>query len=199
MITIQEIEEKCRACTKCELCKERTNVVPGSGNPNADVMFIGEGPGKNEDQQGKPFVGAAGKFLDVLLEHAGLKREDVYIANVVKCRPPGNRDPLPEEIEACWPYLVAQVKAIKPTLIITLGRHSMNRFLPDLKVSQVHGQAKRYKGIDGGKQVYYPMYHPAVALYNGSYREVLIEDIKKVPALLKKIKKEQLNEHDATI
>ncbi len=194
MPTLQEIEEQCRKCKKCLLHEGRTNTVPGAGSPKAEVMFIGEGPGKDEDLQGEPFVGAAGKFLDQLLEEAGLKREDVYIANVVKCRPPGNRDPFPEEVEACWPYLEAQIRAIQPELIVTLGRHSMGRFLPGLKISQAHGKAKRYKGLDGGKQVYYPMYHPAVALYNGSYREILIEDAKRIPKLLKKIKKEKLNE-----
>ncbi len=194
MTNLKDIEEKCRKCKKCLLHEGRTNSVPGEGSEKAEVMFIGEGPGKDEDLQGRPFVGAAGKFLDQLLEAAGLKREDVYIANVVKCRPPGNRDPLPEEIEACWPYLEEQIKTIKPALIVTLGRHSMNRFLPGLKISQVHGKAKRYKGITGGKQVYYPMYHPAVALYNGSYREILMEDIKRIPKLLKKIKNENLNE-----
>ncbi|OIP80489.1 uracil-DNA glycosylase [Candidatus Peregrinibacteria bacterium CG22_combo_CG10-13_8_21_14_all_44_10] len=192
--TLRDIEDQCKKCTKCPLHEGRTNGVPGEGNPHAEIMFIGEGPGKDEDLQGRPFVGAAGKFLDHLLSTVDLKREDVYIANVVKCRPPNNRDPLPEEIAACWPYLEAQIRAIKPILIVTLGRHSMGRFLPGLKISEAHGKAKRYKGIDGGKQVYYPMYHPAVALYNGSYREILIEDMKNIPVLLQKIKKENLNE-----
>ncbi|EKD48261.1 MAG: hypothetical protein ACD_65C00041G0001 [uncultured bacterium] len=195
--TLKELEEACKKCTNCDLCKGRTNTVPGEGSAKAEIMFIGEGPGKDEDIQGKPFVGAAGKFLNQLLETACLKREDVYIANVVKCRPPNNRDPLPEEIEACWPYLEAQIELIKPELIVTLGRHSMGRLLPGLKISEAHGKAKRYKGIDGGKQVYYPMYHPAVALYNGSYREILIEDARRIPKLLEKIKKEKLNERNA--
>lgn len=198
MTTLQELEEKCRNCKKCRLCEGRKNSVPGTGNDKAEIMFIGEGPGKDEDIQGEPFVGAAGKFLNELLASINLKREDVYIANVVKCRPPGNRDPFPEEIEACWPYLEKQIKIIKPELIVTLGRHSMGRFLPGLKISQAHGQAKRYKGIDGGKQVYYPMYHPAVALYNGSYRGILVEDMKRIPKLLKKIKEENLNMRNPT-
>lgn len=194
MSSLKDVEDKCRKCKKCRLAEGRNNVVPGKGNEKAEIMFIGEGPGKDEDLQGEPFVGAAGKFLTELLDLIGLKREDVYIANVVKCRPPGNRDPFPEEVEACWPYLEAQVKAIEPELIVTLGRHSMDRFLPGLKISQVHGKPKRYKGITGGKQVYYPMYHPAVALYNGSYREVIKEDMMRIPKLLEKIKKENLNE-----
>lgn len=194
--TLKELEEICKKCTKCDLCKNKTNTVPGEGNEKAEIMFIGEGPGKDEDLQGRPFVGAAGKFLNTMLESISLRREDVYIANVVKCRPPNNRDPLPEEIEACWPYLEAQIRLIKPELIVTLGRHSMGKFLPGLKISEAHGKAKRYKGIDGGKQVYYPMYHPAVALYNSSYREILIEDIHHIPKLLEKIKKENLNERN---
>ncbi|EKD63568.1 MAG: hypothetical protein ACD_51C00253G0004 [uncultured bacterium] len=194
MTNLQEIINQCGNCRKCRLYEGRKNVVPGDGNENAEIMFIGEGPGKDEDLQGKPFVGAAGKFLNELLNSINLEREDVYIANVIKCRPPGNRDPFPEEIEACWPYLEAQIRIIRPALIVTLGRHSMGRFLPGLKISQAHGQPKRYKGIDGGKQVYYPMYHPAVALYNGSYREILIRDMKRIPKLLEKIKNENLNE-----
>lgn len=163
--------------------------MPGEGSFDADIMFVGEAPGKSEDEQGKPFVGAAGKFLDELLNEIGLKRSDVFITNVVKCRPPENRDPLDEEINTCWSYLETQINEIKPKLIVTLGRHAMYRFLPDdLRISNVHGQAKRYKGIWQEKQVYYPMYHPAVALYNGSYREILIKDMKKIPKVLEKIK-----------
>lgn len=188
MSTLEDIRNNIIVCTKCGLSKTRTHAVPGEGNMNADIMFIGEGPGKSEDEQGKPFVGAAGKFLDELLSEIGMNRGDVFITNVVKCRPPGNRDPLDNEIAVCWPYLEAQIKLIKPKLIVTLGRHAMNRFLPDLKISKVHGQAKRYKGIWSDKQVYFPMYHPAVALYNGSYREILKADMKKIPKLLSMIK-----------
>ncbi|MFA6529247.1 MAG: uracil-DNA glycosylase [Candidatus Gracilibacteria bacterium] len=198
MMNLSEIENACKNCKKCNLYKGRTNAVPGEGSVHAQVMFIGEGPGKDEDLQGRPFVGAAGKFLNQLIEAAGLKREDVFIANVVKCRPPNNRDPEPEEIQSCWPYLEEQIRIIKPELIITLGRHSMGRFLPGLKISEAHGKPKRYKGIDGGKQVYYPMYHPAVALYNGSYRQILIDDAMRIPKLLKKIKEENLNERNTT-
>jgi len=184
---IEKIRQQVVNCQKCGLCKTRNNSVPGEGNVNADIMFIGEGPGKNEDLKGVPFVGAAGKFLDTLLESIGLTRADIFITNIVKCRPPANRDPEPDEKRACWPYLIEQIKAIKPKLIVTLGRHAMNTFLPGLKISQVHGQAKRYKGIWQEKQVYFAMYHPAVALYNGSYREILLEDMQKIPKILKKL------------
>lgn len=187
MSTLETIKNEVLVCNKCRLSQKRTNAVPGSGNPNADIMFIGEGPGKSEDEQGVPFVGAAGKFLDELLAEIGMKRSDVFITNIVKCRPPGNRDPQDDEIAVCWPYLKEQVRLIKPKLIVTLGRHAMNRFIPDLKISNVHGQAKRFKGVATDKQVYFPMYHPAVALYNGSYREILKEDMRKIPKLLSMI------------
>lgn len=187
MPDIEELNNEVRSCTKCSLCKTRINAVPGEGNPKADIVFIGEAPGKNEDIEGRPFVGAAGKFFNELLAAIGLKREEVFITNIVKCRPPGNRDPEEKEIKTCWPYLERHLKIIKPKLIVTLGRHSMNAFLPGLKISQVHGQAKRFKGIWSDKQVYFPMYHPAVALYNGSYRKILLEDMKKIPKILSKI------------
>src|SRR5882757_7691100 len=165
-----------------ELAVTATQLVFGDGNPDADVVFIGEAPGKNEDIQGIPFVGAAGKFLDEMLQMIGLKRHDVYITNIVKYRPPNNRDPFPDEKEAFLPYLEAQLEAIKPKLTITLGRHSLNCFLPDLSISQVHGQPKRYKG-----QVYLPLFHPAAALYNGGMRQTLIDDFAKIPLILKKL------------
>jgi len=165
-----------------QLASSATQLVFGDGNPDADVVFIGEAPGKNEDLQGKPFVGAAGKFLNEMLESIGLSREDVYITNIVKYRPPNNRDPLPDEKSEFLPYLQIQLDIIQPKLVITLGRHSLNCFLPDLKISQVHGQPKRYKGL-----VYLPLYHPAAALYNGGMRETLIEDFNKIPIILKKI------------
>lgn len=164
----------------CEdLSKTATQLVFGDGDINADLVFIGEAPGKNEDIQGKPFVGAAGKFLNEMLEMIGLKREDVYITNIVKYRPPNNRDPLPEEKAAFLPFLMAQLSAIKPNIVITLGRHSLNCFLPDLSISQVHGQPKRLNG-----QVYLPLFHPAAALYNGSMRQTLIDDFAKIPLIL---------------
>jgi len=185
LTALHEQIKKCRLCRLCEL--GATQAVPGDGNFNAQVMFIGEAPGRDEDKMGKPFVGAAGKFLNTMLEAIGLKREDVFITNIVKHRPPENRDPLPDEIEACWPYLEEQIKIIKPKLIVTLGRHAMGKFLPGLKISVVHGQAKRVKGLWAEKQVYMPMYHPASALYNPGLRETLIHDMKKIPILLKKI------------
>jgi len=175
------------ACKNCRLFEGTNNAVPGEGTIKADVLFIGEAPGKDEDLQGKPFVGAAGKFLTKMIESIGLTRDDVYITNIVKHRPPNNRDPLDDEVEACWPFLVRQIEIIKPKLIVTLGRHSMNRFMPGLKISNVHGRAKRTKGIDGNMQVFLPLYHPASALYNPGLRDTLIRDMHKIPILLKKI------------
>jgi uracil-DNA glycosylase family 4 len=165
-----------------ELRKGATQLVFADGNAEAQIVFIGEAPGKNEDQQGKPFVGAAGKFLNEMLEMIQMKREDIYITNIVKYRPPNNRDPLPAEKEAFLPYLQEQLDIIKPKLIVTLGRHSMDVLLPGLKISQVHGQPKRYHGI-----VYMPLFHPAAALYNGGMRQTLIDDFALIPQILKKI------------
>lgn len=162
-----------------ELAKTATQLVFGDGNPNSDIVFIGEAPGKNEDLKGIPFVGAAGKFLNEMLEMIGLDREDIYITNIVKYRPPNNRDPLPEEKTEFLPYLQEQLAIIKPKLIITLGRHSMECFLPGLKISQCHGQPKRKDG-----QVYLPLFHPAAALYNGGMRQTVIDDFMTIPALL---------------
>jgi uracil-DNA glycosylase len=184
---LDEINERMAACSECVLRGTCTQVVPGEGPADAEIMFIGEGPGKKEDELGRPFVGAAGKFLDEMLELIKLKREDVYIANVVKCRPPENRDPLPEEATACWPWLLEQIKIIQPKLIVTLGRHSMERFLSRQKISQLHGTLVK-KTIPGiGQQNFYTLYHPAAALYNGSMREVLIKDFKRIPKVLEKI------------
>jgi uracil-DNA glycosylase len=165
-----------------DLAKTATQLVFGDGSLDADIVFIGEAPGKNEDLQGLPFVGAAGKFLNEMLAGIGLERKDVYITNIVKYRPPGNRDPLPEEKQAFLPYLQTQLEVIKPKLVATLGRHSMDSLLPGLQISQVHGQPKRYKG-----QVYLPLFHPAAALYNGGLRQTLIDDFAKIPAILAKI------------
>jgi len=165
-----------------DLAAGATQLVFGEGSPDADIVFIGEAPGKNEDLTGKPFVGAAGKFLDELLKIIGLNREDVYITNIVKYRPPNNRDPLPLEKEAFLPYLMEQLEVIKPKLIVTLGRHSLNCFLPGLQISSCHGRPKRYQG-----QVYLPLFHPAAALYNGSMRQVLIEDFELIPNILSKL------------
>lgn len=176
---MSELEEKVRACTICPLHKGRINAVPGAGNPNADIMFIGEGPGKNEDEQGLPFVGAAGKLLDEMLASVGLKREDVYIANVVKCRPPNNRDPLPNEIESCIPYLKEQIVLIQPKIIVTLGRFSMNLFLPDAKISRDHGKLQKVNKLH-----ILPLYHPAAALYNGGLRDTLFQDFSLLSKIL---------------
>ena len=185
---LNELNKKTKECQSCILRKTCTQVVPGEGSADAEIMFIGEGPGQKEDELGRPFVGAAGKFLDEMLGVINLKREEVYIANVVKCRPPQNRDPLPDEAAACWPWLLEQLKIIQPKLIVTLGRHSMERFLPNFKISQIHGKAMRREISEIGKQVFYALYHPAAALYNGSMREVLIKDFKKIPKVLEKIK-----------
>ncbi len=163
---------------------EGARFVPGEGNPSATIMFVGEAPGQKEDQQGKPFVGAAGKFLSEMLEIIGLKREDVFITNIVKQRPPNNRDPLPEEIATHWPILERQITIIDPKIIVILGRHSMSRLLPNIgTISQVHG--KPFRRADG--RVYLPLYHPAAALYNGGLRQTLIDDFKKIPLILKKL------------
>jgi uracil-DNA glycosylase family 4 len=167
-----------------DLAKSAKNLVMGDGNANAEIVFIGEAPGKNEDEQGLPFVGAAGRFLNEMLASIGLERSDIYITNIVKYRPPNNRDPAPEEKAAFLPFLKEQIEVIKPKLIVTLGRHSMEVLLPDtLRISQCHGQPKRYNG-----QVYMPLFHPAAALYNGGMRETLMEDFAKIPRILAQIK-----------
>lgn len=172
------------SCT-CALKETATQAVPGEGNPDADIMFIGEAPGKNEDLQGVPFIGAAGRFLSQMLATIGLKREDIYITNVVKYRPPDNRDPLPAEIEACRQWLHEQIKIIKPKIIVTLGRHAMEHFVPGKKISEVHGQIYRCTFPDIDEQVFFALYHPAAALYNGGMRQTLIDDFKKIPEILK--------------
>lgn len=168
-----------KVCPKCELSRTRTHAVPGEGNPRARVMLIGEGPGWHEDQQGRPFVGNAGKFLNELLSHASLNREDVFITNIVKCRPPGNRDPLPDEIAACAPYLERQIAAINPDVIVTLGRFSMARWFPGERISRIHGQPKRVNG-----RLIVPMYHPAAALHQAALRGAIEEDFGKLPTFL---------------
>lgn len=186
---LNQLNKKMLACSQCVLRGTCRTVVPGEGSADAEIMFIGEGPGQREDELGRPFVGAAGKFLDEMLETINTKRENVYIANIIKCRPPGNRDPLPEEVEACWPWLVEQIKIIDPKLIVLLGKHAMERFLPNQKISQIHGKALRREITGLGKRVFYALYHPAAALYNGGMRSVLIEDFKKIPQVLKATEK----------
>ncbi len=177
--TLRALAEQIAVCPKCELSKTRTHAVPGEGNPKAEIVFIGEGPGFYEDQQARPFVGPAGKFLDELLASIGLKRADVFICNVLKCRPPGNRDPLPAEIAACKPWLDEQLDVIKPKVIVTLGRFSMNRYFPGQSISRIHGQSKQV-----GDVIVVPMYHPAAALHQGSLRRTIEQDFKKLPAIL---------------
>lgn len=174
------IAREIRTCDKCPLYSGRTHAVPGSGRADADILFIGEAPGYHEDQQGLPFVGASGKYLDQLLAQNGLSREEVFITNVVKCRPPGNRDPLPPEIDICVPtYLQRQVGIIRPKLIATLGRFSMALFFPDTaRISRIHGQPKRADG-----RIYYPLFHPAAVLRNPNLRPAMEEDFKRMVKL----------------
>ena len=169
-----------------ELREQAIQLVMGDGNPNADIVFIGEAPGKKEDEEGRPFIGAAGKFLNVMLEAAGMDRSDVYITNIVKYRPPNNRDPKPAEKAAFLPYLLRQLAIINPKVVITLGRHSMEYFLPDAKIGEVHGQPEHVTVGDHTLLVV-PLYHPAAALYNGGLRQTLIEDFLKVPEVIKEI------------
>jgi uracil-DNA glycosylase family 4 len=176
---LKVIAEEVSGCPLCELARSRTRAVPGEGAFTARVMLIGEGPGWHEDQEGRPFVGNSGKFLTELLEKAGLKREDVFITNVVKCRPPSNRDPLADEIHACSMYLERQIAAIDPEVIVTLGRFSMAKYFPGERISRIHGQAKKL-----GNRLVVPMYHPAAALHQGSLRGAIEEDFAKLPRLL---------------
>lgn len=182
---IEEIAKDVNACTRCELYRSRTQGVPGMGNPEADIMFIGEAPGVNEDRQGLPFVGNAGRFLDEMLESIGWDRETVFITNVVKSRPPGNRDPLADEIEACSVYLERQIEAINPFMIVTLGRFSMAGWFENERISRIHGKARRF-----GNRVVVPLYHPAAALHQPSLRAVIQEDFRKLPLILEEFKQQ---------
>jgi DNA polymerase len=175
----------------CELKKTATRAVPGAGSASAEIVFIGEAPGKKEDELGVPFVGSAGKFLDEMLAEIKLKREDIYITNIVKYRPPNNRDPLPEEKSACRQWLLDELKIISPKLIIFLGRHAMNNFFPELQIGGAHGKLliKPFKGMS--TKYFFPLYHPAAALYDGSMREILMQDFKKIPKVLKEIDKRE--------
>ncbi|GIW16901.1 MAG: hypothetical protein KatS3mg064_0058 [Tepidiforma sp.] len=175
----RELYDVIRACRMCALAETRTHAVPGEGPLDAEVMFIGEAPGLNEDRQGRPFVGAAGQFLSELIAEAGLRREEVYICNVLKCRPPGNRDPLPGEIEACAEYLDLQIDLVDPLVIVTLGRFSMARWFPQQTISRIHGRPKE---VDG--RLIVPMYHPAAALHQGALRQVLIDDFRGLRDIL---------------
>ncbi|MBA2468625.1 MAG: uracil-DNA glycosylase [Chloroflexia bacterium] len=177
--SLEQVASEVKVCPLCELCRSRTHAVPGEGNPQARVMLVGEGPGWHEDQQGKPFVGASGKFLSELLTNAGLSRDEVFITNVVKCRPPGNRDPLPDEIQACSGYLERQINLIEPDVIVTLGRFSMSKFFPGEKISKIHGLPKEI-----GRRLVVPMYHPAAALHQGALKATIQEDFDTLPKLL---------------
>lgn len=177
------IEKKIINCAKCRLSQTRTNAVPGMGSRCARIIFVGEGPGRNEDLQGEPFVGAAGKFLDEMLASINLKRKDIYITNVVKCRPPGNRDPRPDEINACLPYLRKQTKLIKPNIICAMGNSACRTLIdPSISISRIHGKFFRKKGF-----IFYALYHPAAALYNGSLKDTLREDFLRLGEYLRKM------------
>jgi len=181
---LAQVAKEVVVCEKCTLYHSRKNSVPGEGPANSEIMFIGEGPGFYENEQGRPFVGAAGQFLDQLLGQAGLKRSDVWIGNVVKCRPPGNRDPQPEELAACDVYLERQIKAINPSIIITLGRYSMGKFMPGAKISTVHGQMRKI-----GERYVIAMFHPAAALHQASLKPAILADFAKLPELLEQARK----------
>jgi DNA polymerase len=183
MTALAELNDQVRACQACRLARGRTHAVPGSGSPQAEIMFIGEAPGYHEDQQGLPFVGAAGQFLDQLLKSINLTREQVFIANVVKCRPPNNRDPQPDELEACRHFLDRQIELIQPRIIVTLGRYSMQLAFSGVSISQIHGTPKRI-----GDVVYYPMFHPAAALHQPRYRTFIEQDMLRLPQLLADLK-----------
>jgi len=179
MNAFDELYTEISVCTACSLAKGRLKVVPGEGPPTAKIMFIGEAPGWHENQQGRPFVGPAGKFLNELVESIGLSRSDVYICNVVKCRPPNNRDPLPDELAACDPFLQRQIALVKPRIIVTLGRYSMGKFFPGASISRIHGMPRRQNGI-----IYFPMYHPAAALHQPALRKIIEADMQKLVPLL---------------
>ena len=190
---LKQIAEQTAVCTRCDLQYSRKKSVPGAGNPQAQIMFIGEGPGFHENVQGLPFVGAAGQFLDELLADAGLKREEVFITNVVKCRPPGNRDPQVEELDACKPYLERQIAAINPDVIVTLGRFSMGHFINNGKISGIHG-----KPFWSGGRMIVPMYHPAAALHQPSLREVVKQDFAQLPGMIARAQETRRNNPDLT-
>ena len=179
MSALAQLCEEIIACRDCELAEYRTKVVPGEGAEDADLLFIGEAPGWHEDQQGRPFVGPAGQFLEQLLASIGLHREEVYIANVIKCRPPQNRDPLPAEIQNCRKWLDRQIEIIQPQMVITLGRYSLARYFPNESIGKIHGKPRKSEGV-----IYYPMYHPAAALHQGSLRRTIETDMLRIPQIL---------------
>ena len=183
-LSLAEVAKRILVCTDCALSRGRTRAVPGEGSEKATLLFIGEGPGYHEDQLGRPFVGPAGKFLDSLLASAGINRQEVFITNVVKCRPPENRDPLPAEIEACRKHLDSQLEIIQPKIVVTLGRHSMARFFPGESISKVHGTWRRQNST-----ICFAMYHPAAALHQQSLKATIQADMLKLPKLLQEISK----------
>jgi len=184
--TLAQIAQEVSVCTNCKLHKTRKKSVPGEGPANAEIMFIGEGPGFHENEQGRPFVGAAGKFLDQLLAQAGVTRADVFITNVVKCRPPENRDPQPKELASCDLYLERQIEAINPSIIVTLGRFSMGKFMKGAKISQVHGEMRKI-----GERYVIAMFHPAAALHQAALKPTILADFAKLPELLNEARKAQ--------
>jgi DNA polymerase len=186
MSALTDLYKEIALCRKCEIARSRNKVVPGEGAENADILFIGEAPGFHEDQQGRPFVGPAGQFLEELLASIKLTRQQVYIANVIKCRPPNNRDPLPIEISNCRPWLERQVQLISPRIIVTLGRYSMAMYFPGKSISKIHGTAHVENGV-----TYFAMYHPAAALHQGNLRQDLLKDIQKLPGILEQAKQQQ--------
>src|SRR5579864_3366270 len=194
--TLEQIGADVRACQLCKLCRTRTVGVPGEGSPAAEVMFIGEGPGFHEDQQGRPFVGAAGQLLTEMLRTIGLRREDVFITNVVRCRPPGNRDPLPDELQACDTYTQRQIEVLDPKLIVTLGRYSMARFVGSGPMRELHGRTREWNGI-----TCLAMYHPAAILRTptAEMRRVYAEDFARIPALLDAARKKRAAFAAATV
>ena len=183
MSALSELNEEIAHCQRCEIAKYRTKTVPGEGPEDAEIMFVGEAPGWHEDQQGRPFVGPAGLYLEQLLASIGLKREQVYIANVIKCRPAANRDPLPTEIRNCQDWLERQIEIIHPKMIVTLGRYSMAKFFPGKSISKIHGTAQKQDNT-----IYYAMYHPAAALHQQSLRQAIEADMLKIPAIVAEAK-----------
>jgi len=189
MSALTDLYKEIALCRKCEIARSRTKVVPGEGAENADIMFIGEAPGFHEDQQGRPFVGPAGQFLEELLASINLTRQKVYIANVIKCRPTNNRDPLPIEIANCQPWLERQIQLLSPKIIVTLGRYSMAKYFPGKSISKIHGTSQTRDGI-----TYFAMYHPAAALHQGDLRSDIIKDMQKLPGLLAQVKQTAVKE-----
>lgn len=180
MSDYDDLINRIKSCALCSLSEKRTQAVPGEGSLDADIMFVGEGPGFYEDRDGRPFVGPAGKFLDELLQSIGLRRETVYITNMVKCRPPNNRDPLPGEVSACRPYLDTQLEMISPEVIVTLGRHSFSKFFPSQSLTKARGRSQQWRNL-----TVYPIYHPAAALHNPRLRSVIVEDFSRLPDVVR--------------